>query len=124
MWYTFKAVIIEKFITLNTLINNNKGIKFPDQKARKRTKQSKLKESTRKENVKIKKISSMWGTWVAQLIEWSALGFGSGHDLTVHEFQSHFGLCTDSTEPAWDFVSLSLPLSGSLSLSLSLKINK
>ena len=38
------------------------------------------------------------------------LDFGSGHDLTVREFEPHFGLCVDSTEPAWDSFSPSMPL--------------
>ena len=54
------------------------------------------------------------------------LGFGSGHDLTVCEFKPHVELCTDSVESAWDSVSLPLhaPPLLTLSLSLSLKINK
>ena len=54
--------------------------------------------------------------------------FGSGHNLTVCEFEPRIGLCADSSEPATCFgyrVSLSLPhlfwLALSLSLSLSLK---
>ena len=38
------------------------------------------------------------------------LDFGSGHDLMIREFESHVGLCADSKEPAWDSLSLSLPL--------------
>ena len=34
-----------------------------------------------------------------------ALGFRSGHDLEVREFQPHVGLCTDSAEPVWDSLS-------------------
>lgn len=34
------------------------------------------------------------------------IDFGSGHDLTVHEFKPHMGLCADSVEPAWDSISL------------------
>ena len=52
-----------------------------------------------------------------------ASDFGSGHDLTVCEFEPCVGLCADSSEPGACFgfcVSLSL----SLSLSLSQKINK
>ena len=56
--------------------------------------------------------------------------FGSGHDVTVHEFETHVRLCADSSEPGACFrfclpLSLSLPclLSHSLPLSLS-KINK
>ena len=56
------------------------------------------------------------------------LDFGSGHDLTVREFETHFRLCADSVKPAWDSrsPSLSAPLMLvlSLSLSLSLKISK
>ena len=65
------------------------------------------------------------GTWVTQLVKGPTLGFGAGHELTVHEFEPHIGLCSDSVEPAWDSLSPSLPLSSflSLSLSLSLKIN-
>ena len=54
------------------------------------------------------------GAWVAQLVIRSTLDFGSGHDLTVHEIKPHVRLCTDSMEPAWDFLSplsLSAPLS-------------
>ena len=49
------------------------------------------------------------GTWVAQLVQRPTLGFSSGHDYTVHGIQPHTGLCGDSTEPAWDSLSLSLP---------------
>ena len=54
-----------------------------------------------------KKTPLPWGAWVAQSVKHPILGFGSGHDLKVHEFKPHVGLCTDSVEPAWD---LSLPL--------------
>ena len=50
---------------------------------------------------------------------------GSGHDLTVHEFEPHVGLCADSSEPGACFgfcVSLSLCPSPAHALSLS-KIN-
>ena len=59
-------------------------------------------------------------------VKHSTLGFGSGHDLTVHEFEPHRGLHTDSAEPAWDSLPLSLhpPLMLSLFLSLSLSQNK
>ena len=40
------------------------------------------------------------GAWVAQLVECLTLGFGSGHDLMVHEIGSRSGLHTDSMEPA------------------------
>ena len=47
--------------------------------------------------------------------------FGSGHDLTVLEFESHMGLSADSREPAWDSPSPSLSAPPPHSLS---KINK
>ena len=63
------------------------------------------------------------GAWVAQLVEHLTLGFPSGHDLTVHEFELSVKLCADSAESAWDSVSPSL--SASLhSRSLSLSQNK
>ena len=56
------------------------------------------------------------------------LDFSLGHDLIVDETELHVGLHADSMEPAWDFLtpSLSVPplLVSSLSLCLSLKINK
>ena len=58
------------------------------------------------------------GHLVAQLVKRPTLVFGSGHDLSVHEFESHVSLCSDSAEPAWDSPFLSL------SLSLSLKKKK
>ena len=51
---------------------------------------------------------------MAQSVKHPTLGFGSGHDLMVCEFEPRTGLYTDSSEPAWD------SLSPSLSLSLSL----
>ena len=54
------------------------------------------------------------------MVKHQTLHLGSGHDLTVREFESHMGLCVDSMEPAWDTLSLFL----CPSLSLSLKINK
>ena len=51
------------------------------------------------------------------------LDLGSCYDLTVHEIEPCIGLCADSTEPAWDSLSLPLPLSA-LPCSFSLKINK
>ena len=70
---------------------------------------------------------TIWDTWVAQLVEQLILGFGSGHDLEVHEFQPCVGLCIDSAEPAWDclFLPVSLPSPAcACTLSLSLKITK
>ena len=54
------------------------------------------------------------------------VGSGSGHDLMVHEFEPYIGLCTVGAKPAWDSLSPSpsAPPLHSLSLSLSLKINK
>ena len=64
------------------------------------------------------------GAWVAQSVEWPTLDFGSGHDLTVCEFEPHVGLCADSSEPGACFefcVSLSLPFPCSCSVSRSQK---
>ena len=50
--------------------------------------------------------------------------FGSGHDLTVREFEPRVGLCADSSEPGPCFrfcVSLSLTLPCSCSASPCLK---
>ena len=50
--------------------------------------------------------------------------FGSGHDLPIHGFEPHVGLCVDSWEPGACFgfcVSLSLCPHPALTLSLSLK---
>ena len=60
--------------------------------------------------VVVVKILFLRGAWVAQLDEPLTLDFGSRHDLTVHEFEPHFGLCVDSTEPAWASFSPSMPL--------------
>ena len=68
------------------------------------------------------KFQASRGAWVAQSVNLLALDFGSGHDLWVHEFEPHVRLWTDSTEPAWE--SLSLSLCPSPTLSRSLKINK
>ena len=43
------------------------------------------------------------------MIKCPTLDFGSGHDLTVHEFESLLGLCADSNRACLVF-SLSLPL--------------
>ena len=58
---------------------------------------------------------------MAQLVTRLTLGFSSGHDLTVREFEPGIGLRAGGAEPAWDSLSpsLSLPLPHSLSLSLS-----
>ena len=54
---------------------------------------------------------------MAQLVKLSTLDVSSDHDLKVHEIELRGGLYSDSAEPAWD--SLSLSLSFSLSPSLS-----
>ena len=41
-----------------------------------------------------------WGIWVAQLVKHPTHDFGSGHDLTVPEFEPCIRLCADSAEPA------------------------
>ena len=46
---------------------------------------------------------------MAQLVKHLTLNFSSDRDLTLHEMERQVGLCSVSTEPAWD--SLSLPLS-------------
>ena len=62
----------------------------------------------------------MGGTWgEAQLVKCLAIGFGSGHDFLVCGFEPQVGLHADSTEPAWDSLSLSLSLFAPLP-----KINK
>ena len=58
--------------------------------------------------------------WVAPLVKRLTLGFDSGHDLTVCEFEPPFGLCADSTA-SLGFSLSPLPLS---LLVLSLKVNK
>ena len=58
---------------------------------------------------------------MAQLVKRPTLGFSSGHDLTVHEFEPRTGLCADSVEPAWDSLSLPLHL---LAVALKNKVKK
>ena len=64
----------------------------------------------------------------ARLDQRPTLDFGSGHDLTVLEFEPHVGLRADSVEPAWDSLSPSPSapplLACSISLFLSLSQNK
>ena len=52
---------------------------------------------------------------MAQSVKHPTLDFSSGHDLAVGEFEPHSGLCDDSAEPAWDYLSLPLPHSYALS---------
>ena len=67
---------------------------------------------------------------MVQSVKHPTLDLNSGHDLTVHEFESRIGLCTDGMEPAWDLslLSLSFPVlrvhARSLSLSVTLSQNK
>ena len=63
----------------------------------------------------------MRGAWMALLVKCSTLDFGSGHDLTVCEFEPYIRLCAESVEPAWDSRSLPLPCSHAPMLSLSQK---
>ena len=58
------------------------------------------------------KVAGIWGAWVAQSVKPLTLDFCSGHDLTVHEFELHLRLHTDSAEPLWDslFPCISLPI--------------
>ena len=58
------------------------------------------------------------GAWLAQSVKDLTLDFGSGRDLTLRGIEPRLGLCADSSEPAWDF------LSPSLYAPLSFKINK
>ena len=60
---------------------------------------------------------------MAQSVKRLTLGLGSGHDLTVREFQPHIGLCADGTEPVWDSVSPSLCPSPACVCSLFLSQN-
>ena len=46
---------------------------------------------------------------MAQSVKRLTLDLGSGHDVTVCEFEPHVRLWADTTEPAWD--PLSPPLS-------------
>ena len=58
-------------------------------------------------------------------LSWAS-DFGSGHDLTVHEFEPGIRLCADSSEPGACFgfcVSLSLSAPPLLMLCVSLSLN-
>ena len=61
---------------------------------------------------------------MAQLVKRPTLGFCSGHDLTVCEFEPHVGLHTDCMEPAWDSLPPSLSAPPLLAHSLSHSQNK
>ena len=73
-------------------------------------------------------VNASRGTWVAQSVKRLTLAFGSGHDFTVREVEPHVRLPAGIfVEPAWDSLSLLLPLQAppsSLARSLSLKVNK
>ena len=69
-------------------------------------------------------IDTWGGAWVAKWVKHLTLGFGSGRDLTVREFEPRVGLCADSAEPAWDSLSSSLCPSPARAVALSQKINK
>ena len=47
----------------------------------------------------------MKGPWVDQSVERLTPDFGSGHDLTVLEFEPCVWLCADGMELAWDSLS-------------------
>ena len=57
---------------------------------------------------------------MAQLVTRLTLGFSSGHDLTVREFEPGIGLRAGGAEPAWDSLSPSLSAPPPLTLSVSL----
>ena len=63
------------------------------------------------------------GAWVAQSIKCPTLGFGSGYDFMVCEFEPHIGLSAVSPEPASDPCSCPPTLVPPSAHSLS-KINK
>ena len=56
----------------------------------------------------------------AQSVKRTALGFGSGHDLTVRGFEPRVGLCSDRVVPVWDSLPPSLSGPPLLVLALSL----
>lgn len=53
------------------------------------------------------------------MVECLPLDFSSGHDLTARGIEPCVGLRADLAQPAWDFLSLPLPLSSPLPLLLS-----
>ena len=61
------------------------------------------------------------GAWVAQSVKHPALGFGSGRDLIVHEFEPHVRFHTVQSLLGILSLPLSLPLSA---CALSLSQNK
>ena len=63
------------------------------------------------------------GAWMAPSVKCLTFDFGSGHDLTVCEFEPRIGFCSIRAEPAWDSLSPCLSAAPPLALYLSLKIN-
>ena len=66
----------------------------------------------------------MKGAWVAQSVKYPTLGFSSDHDFMVHEIDPGIGLCDATADKSLlgiIFLSLSLPLPHSLSVSLKNK---
>ena len=63
---------------------------------------------------------------MTQSVKCPTLDVGSGQELIVRGLEPRIRLCTDSAEPAWESLPLSLPLSLSAPplLALSLEINK
>ena len=62
-----------------------------------------------------------WGIWVAQSVKHPTLGFSSGHDLTVSEFDPVLGAALAVQRLLGIF---SLPLSAPLQLVLSLSLSE
>ena len=60
---------------------------------------------------------------MAQSVNPPTLDFGSGHDLLVCEIEPCIGLHADSSEPAWDSISMLLSRSRALAPPLT-SINK
>ena len=65
------------------------------------------------------KVGWCWCAWVVQLVKHPTLGFSSGHDLVIFEFELHIGIYAGSAEPAWDCLCLSAQILLAVSLSLS-----
>ena len=42
---------------------------------------------------------------MAQSVKYPTPDLGSGHDLTVHEFEPHVGHCPGNADPAWNYLS-------------------
>ena len=63
---------------------------------------------TRRSNSNAKNVKHSGASGAAWSLRHLTLGFRSGRDLTVCEFEPRVGLHTDSAEPAWDALSPSL----------------